>query len=224
MKLSEMSLEQRREYNRNAKRHQRAKEEAERMLRMIPNLRDYMMPEPQQKKLTEYSRGVEETIQAELGELSGQDTYIINGVADVAFGLENHVVQEVQNPSGILVGGHFCDAIASEAIEHVTRFPRLLQSIVFADLYTKFLNSVAKWTKKNEQYSDTEFVKDISREIAGSYVLPPLPEPKPEPNVIQEPPLPTVSQILYLGRIKLLDQLQSQLLPPEARRYLDGAM
>jgi hypothetical protein len=225
MKLSEMSPEKRREYNRNAKRQQRAKEKAERMRSMIPLARDYVMSEPEQKQLTEYSDQVAKTIQAELDELSEKDVYIITGVTSVLFGLENALTQIVNDPVGIIVGGWFPDAAAAEAIEHVHRFPRLVQSTVFTDLYIKFLNEVAKWIKRNEEYSSPEFVQDVKSEIAGTYVLPPLPEPKLEPPKIQEPPVPSFAEVLEQGRIRLLTELQEirvqePNVSPEAQRYL----
>jgi hypothetical protein len=228
MKLSEMNPEQRREYNRNAKRQQRAKEEAERMRSMVPLARDYMMPESQQKKLTEYSHGLQKTIAADLNleTLPGPDMYIVDAVASVLFGLENSVTQIVNDPVGVIVCGWFPDAAASEAIEHVHRFPKILQSTTFSDLYNKFLHQVARWIKKNEKYSSPEFVRDIKAGIAGTYVLPPLPEPRPEPPKIPEIPAPSFLEVLEQGRIRLLTELQeirvqNPNVSPEAQRYLD---
>jgi hypothetical protein len=212
MKLSEMSPEQRRVYNRNAKRQQRTKEEAERMRSMIPLARDYKLPESQQTKLDQYSRDVAKTIAADLGleELPGPDMYIVDAVACTLFGLENNISQIVNEPSGIVVGGWFPDAAASEAIEHVHRVPRLLQSAVFADLYSRFLQAVVKWAKRSEQYATPEFIQELKREIAGTYVLPPLSEPKPEPQKMPAAPsVPSDAETLEQGRIKLLDQLQT---------------
>ena len=232
MKLSEMTSEQqeeKRKYDREAKQHQRAKEKTERMLRIIPNARDYRMPEEQQNKLGQHTHIVTKTVAAELGveKLSDPDQYIAAGVASVVFGLENQVTQIVYQPNGMLVGGWFPDAAASEAIEHVHRFPSLLQSTTFTDLYSKFLQAVVKWSKKHEHYSTPEFIQEIQAEIAGEYVLPRLPEPKPEPNKIQEAPsVPCDVEILERGRMQLLNQLsvQDPNLPPDARQYLDGTL
>jgi len=235
MKLSEMTSEQqeeKRKYDREAKQHQRAKEKTERMLRIIPNARDYRMPEEQQNKLGQHTHIVTKTVAAELGveKLSDPDQYIAAGVASVVFGLENQVTQIVYQPNGMLVGGWFPDAAASEAIEHVHRFPSLLQSRAFADLYSKFLQAVVKWSKKHEHYSTPEFIQEVQAELAGTYVLPPLPElqkpePMPEASVI-----PSDAEMLEQGRIRLLNQLQPQIhiqdpnLSPDARRYLDGTV
>ena len=232
MKLSDMTpeqQEQKRQYDREAKQRSRAKVRAEHMRCMIPLARNYKLPEEQQKKLSQYSRDITKAVQAELNleKLLGTDEYIVDAVACVLLGLENNFTQTVSQPDGMLIGGWFPDAAASEAIQHVHRFPRLLQSTVFADLYSKFIKSVAKWTTKNEHYSEREFVQDINREVAGTYVLRPLPElRRQEPNKIQASSVPSDAEILEQGRIQLLNRLsvQDPNLSPDARRYLDGTL
>ena len=231
MKLSEMNEEQRREYNRESKKRQRDRQRQEKEKLTIPNARDYVMPEPQEKELCQHSHAVAKIVAADLGleKLSGPDGYIVDAVACVLFGLENNFTQIVYQPNGMLVGGWFPDAAASEAIERVHRFPSLLQSTTFADLYRNFLHEVVKWSKKNEQCSTHEFIQEIQAEIAGEYVLPRLPEPKPQPNKIQEAPsVPSDAEMLEQGRIRLLNQLQTRFriqdpnVSPDARRFLDG--
>lgn len=241
MKLSEMTQEQqvaKRKYDREAKQRSRAKERQEKERLAIPNARDYVMPEQQQKKLTEYSDQVAKTIQTDLGleELARPDAYIVDAVACVTLGLENNFPQIVNNPEGMLVGGWFPDAAASETIEHVHRFPDLLNSPTFTELYKKFLQAVAKWAKRNEQYADREYIQELKQEIAGEYILPPpLPEPKPEPPKTTEQPLPSMAEILERGRIELLNRIQPESqsphtrvhdpnIAPDARRYLDGTL
>ena len=172
MRFSEMSPKQKREYNRLAKQRQRAKARADRTLRIIPNARDYAMPESQKQELSQRCETIKNTVAAELGveKLSYQEEYIVDAVASVLFGLENNITQIVQNPSGMLVGGWFPDSAASQAIEHVHGFPHLFGSATFVDLYRKFLHAVAEWSKKNEQYSISEFIQEIKAEIAGEYV------------------------------------------------------
>jgi len=226
--MNEQQREEKRKYDREAKQRQRAKEKIDRMLRVIPNARDYTMPEEQQKKLNQHSHAVTKTVAADLGleKLPGPDLYIVEAVACVLFGLENNFTQIVHAPFGMLVGGWFPDAAASEAIEHVHRFPSLLQSTTFADLYNKFLQAVVKWSKKNEQCSTPEFIQEVQAEIAGEYVLPQLLElPKAEPKP-EAPPVPSDAETLKRGRIQLLNQLsvQDPNLSPDARRYLDGTV
>jgi hypothetical protein len=214
MTLSEMTPEEReakRKYDREAKQRSRAKEKLERERLSIPNAHDYVIPDQQQKKLTEHSQELQKAIAADLGvkELAEPDEYIVTAVACVSFGLEHSISQIVYDPEGMLVGGWFPDAAASEAIEHVHRFPHLLQSVVFADVYSKFLKAVLNWSKKNEMYSTREFIRDLTAELAGTFVLPVRPElPNPEPIKIQEAPPVSYEQILEQGRLRLLAQLQ----------------
>src|SRR6267378_4187660 len=220
--------EQKRQYDREAKQRSRAKEKAERLRSMVPLARNYKIPEEQQKKLSQHSRDITKAVQADLNleKLPGTDEYIVGAVACVLFGLEHQFTQIVHDPCGMLVGGWFPDAAASEAIEHVHRFPSLLQSTTFADLYSKFLQAVVKWSKKNEQCSTPEFIQEVQAEIAGEYVLPQLLElPKAEPKP-EAPPVPSDAETLKRGRIQLLNQLsvQDPNLSPDARRYLDGTV
>ena len=173
MKPSEMNEEQRREYNRIAKQRQRDRQKQEKERLNIPNARDYVMPEHQQKQLNEYTRSVMTAIATDLNleKLTDPDEYIITGVSCVLFGIKHQFTQVVDDPSGMLVGGWFPDATASEAIKHVHRFPSLLGSSTFADLYWKFLHTVVKWSKENEQYVTPEFIQEVEAEIAGPYVL-----------------------------------------------------
>jgi len=82
MKPSEMNEEQRREYNRIAKQRQRDRQKQDKERLNIPNARDYVMPEHQQKQLDEYTRSVMTAIAADLNleKLTDPDEYIITGV------------------------------------------------------------------------------------------------------------------------------------------------
>src|SRR5882762_1350407 len=106
--------EEKRKYDREAKQRSRAKEKAERLRSMVPLARDYVMPEEQQKKLSQYSQGIQKAVQADLKSLSCMDEYIVEAVACVLYGLQHQFTQIVHGPSGMLVGGWFPDAAASE--------------------------------------------------------------------------------------------------------------
>src|SRR5467141_4885851 len=217
---SEQQREAKRTYDREAKQRSRAKQKDERLRSMVPLARNYKIPEEQQKKLSQRSRTVAKIVAADLGleKLSGPDGYIVDAVACVLFGLENNFTQIVYEPFGMLVGGWFPDAAASEAIEHVHRFPSLLQSTTFADLYSKFLQAVVKWSKKHEHYSTPEFIQEVKAEIAGTYVLRPLPEPETK-KIPELPSVPSDAVILERGRTQLFKQLSvDPNLPPDARR------
>jgi hypothetical protein len=173
------------------------KAEADRLSKITPKAHKYVMPEAQRKKLDANSHDLQKIIAAELAQEkpSEQDEYIVDAVADVSFGLENNFIQIVNDPEGMLVGGSwFPDAAGSEVVEYVHRFPALLKSATFADLYWKFLNAVAKWSKvtKNQYYVSPECVRDIQRELDGTYKLP---EPKPKtplPDREPQPPQPSI--------------------------------
>ena len=107
MKLKEMTPEQqeaKRKYDREAKRRQRDRQKQEKERLNIPNARDYMVPEHQQKQLDEYTRSVMTAIAADLNleKLTDPDEYIITGVSCVLFGMERQFAQVVDNPSGML--------------------------------------------------------------------------------------------------------------------------
>ena len=188
MRISEMTSEEQdrvRKYNREAKKRERDRDRQDKE----KSASLYELPEAQQKALRKHAQDTANTITADFGleKLPRPDGYIVDGVASVLCGLEKNFTQKVHNPPGILVGGYFPDAMASEAIEHVHRFPHLLNSVTFATLYDKFLQAVVKWSKKADDYATPEFVQDVKAELAGTYVLPRLPEiPKPEPEPVRE--------------------------------------
>ena len=174
MKLDEMTSEQRREYNRVKKQQQRDREREEAAAKRIPNANDFEMPEQKQKLLDQHSNEILKTVQAELPDhkFVTQDEYVIEAAAHVLFGLENDIVQKVVNPHGMLVGGHYPDAVANTAIAHVHRFPSLLGSATFKAMYGKLLPAVKAWDGKfNHAYSSHELMADIRAELDGTYVL-----------------------------------------------------
>jgi hypothetical protein len=84
------------------------------------------------------------------------------------FGLENNIVQKVVNPHGMLVGGHYPDAVASTAIEHVHRFLTPLGSATFKTMYEKLLRAVVAWDGKYQnRYSSPELMAGIRTELDG---------------------------------------------------------
>jgi hypothetical protein len=192
MKIADLSPEEQqrvRECNNERKRRQRNKEKAERLARQIPDAADYELPEVQQRALSEHSNSILKSIRAEV-DVTEQDIYVIDCIARVSLGLENNYAKKVNEPFGVLIGGYFPDAAWSTAIEHVHRFPSLLQSATFADLYHKFLAQVTKWNNQTHgAYSAPEFVADLKSEIAGTYVLPTstLPEPHKPPAPVEPP-------------------------------------
>jgi hypothetical protein len=223
----EEQLKAKREYDRKAKREQRSRERAKAVAAIVPKANKYILPEAQRMKLEKQLAQVMSAIQNELKELTPQDVFIIEQVSDVVVGIEQGFSQAVHEPEGILIGGHFPDAVASEAIEHTHRFPQVFESKAFSDLYRKFISAVAKWSKKNSQFVAPEFASDICRELDGSYKLPekikpapPLPEPQaPQPSIEQmgtklsEQLAGDYSQFIGSGHSDMA---------PEARKYLDG--
>jgi hypothetical protein len=196
MKIKEMAPEQRREYNRVQKQQQRDREREEAAAKRIPNANDFEMPEAKQKLLDQHSSDILKTVQAELPdhEFATQDEYVVEATAHVVFGLENNVVQKVVNPHGMLVGGHYPDAVASAAIEHVHRFPSLLGSATFKTMYEKLLRAVVAWDGKYQhRCSSPEHMADVRAELDGIYVLktpasPPVVPPAVPVNPVETTP------------------------------------
>jgi hypothetical protein len=234
MRISDMTPEQRREYNKSAKRKQRNQQKAEVLRRIIPRAKDFHMPDLDRRNVEAYSAQIVTAIQTELaqGKLSERDEYIVDAVACVMSGFENDFVQVVHDPSGMLVGGHFPDAVGADAVEYVHRFPELMKSKTFNELYNRFLREVVKWAKKNQQYVDAEFIQQMKAELVGTYQLSPLRD-IPKPDKPMEEPLPSMAEILERGRIELLRRIYHDAqspharvhdpnMAPDARRYLDG--
>jgi len=142
----------------------------------IPNANDFEMPEVKQNQLDQHSSEILKLVQAELPDhkFATQDKYVVEATAHVQFGLENNIVQKVVNPHGMLLGGHYPDAVASAAIEHVHRFQSLLGSATFKAMYDKLLPAVKAWDAKfNHAYPSHELMADIRAELDGNYILKP---------------------------------------------------
>jgi hypothetical protein len=221
-KLAEMSDVERRAYNVLAKRKSREKEKQARLAAMIPNARDYVLPETEVADILEFTRDTENAIRAELPELTEQDTLQITGLCSVLRGLEKNYTRNVTNPSGVLVGGYFPEAVGAGLVEHVHRYPGVLESPLFKKLYDTLLREILRWSKRNRASVTPELIADIQSEISGSYTLPPAPQilkaPEPAPP---EPTSPSFTQAVEQSQIRMLERLQGNL-SPEAQSYLNG--
>jgi hypothetical protein len=227
MKIKEMTPEQRREYNRVQKQQQRDREREEAAAKRIPNANDFEMPEAKQKLLDQHSSDILKTVRAELPDhkFATQDEYVVEATAHVLFGLENNVVQKVVNPHGMLVGGHYPDAVASTAIAHVHRFATLLDSATFKTMYEKLLRAVVAWDGKYQhRFSSPDLMGDIRSELDGTYVL-----KTPAASVAALPPssvkpTDTTPSDEQLER-KMLERRRAQQtlngVPLQARRFLE---
>jgi len=231
MKIKDMNPDQLREYNRIQKQNQRERERQEAAANRIPTANDFKMPEAKQKALDQNSIETMRVVKSELVGFKFQieDEYCVDGISNVLFGLENNILQKVQNPHGMLIGGHFPDAVASTAVEHVHRFPNLLGSATFKSLYDRFLRAVVSWDGKYQHaYSSPELIHDVKAELDGNYVLrtpartPAAPPPAPVEVPVEEPG-PTDEEIRRRGREQLLRQLEiSDLhIPPQALQFLE---
>jgi hypothetical protein len=231
MKLKDMTPEQRRDYNRIQKQQQRDREREEAAAKRIPNANDFKMPEVKQNQLDQHSSEIVKIVQAELPDhkFATQDEYVIEATAHVQFGLENNIVQKVVNPHGMLVGGHYPDAVASTTIEHVHRFPGLLGSATFKALYDKLVRAVKTWDGKfNHQCSSLELMADVRAELDGNYILKPKYAPAVPAQDVPEVPAdagsakPTTETYeQYRQRTRVQPQ-HPQYLTLEARNFLDG--
>jgi hypothetical protein len=130
---------------------------------------DYLIPKVQEEKISEYHKSILAQVTSELSELTQGDDYIIDGLARCSLALTNNWTKVVQNPSGILAGYYFPDAIAHEAVDHIRNHQtRLLESSTFSKLYPEFLAQVIRFFKseKNEKHQTPEFVDEAKRELA----------------------------------------------------------
>ena len=224
IKVADMTPEQKREYQRLAKRRSREKAKQKQLASQIPVALDYEPPQSQKDELAEHSRQIAATIAAELPtSLSFQGECVIEMASTILFAHERGWTKQVSSPYGVLYGSFYPDAAGAELIEHFHRFPNLAESQTFKDLYQRFLTLIHRLSRN--EWFDPNFAKDIEAEINGTYTLRPklaIPQPTPEPAPAPpQPRLPTDQEILEQGRIRLLEQLQPHL-PPEARNYLNG--
>jgi hypothetical protein len=175
--IKDLNPNEKRDYNRFAKKRQRAKEkaasEAKGEALRTPDAWSYQLPLYRQaqleKLIAETMTKISEETDIQGYAVTELDTFVIDAIVSVKFGFENSIGPKVvTKPDGMFVGGKFPDAAASNAIEHIHRFPNILQSKTFAQMYWTFLELVHKWSrvKKNEQYADVDFMRDINAELS----------------------------------------------------------
>jgi hypothetical protein len=231
MKLKEMTPEQRREYNREQKAKSRAaKKEAERNAQ-VPTAdqaaESFRAEYPERvKELDSYVQEFASKVSEELGRPleTIAEYFVIDRVPRCLLGLKRGWVQRVQIGAvvGELVGGmYFADA-CGDMVEDANRFG-LRKSPTFDSAYIELLELVVKRYGKIIPVSFD--IQAARAELDGKYKLPEPPEsPKPELIIIPDTPVPSDATTLEQGRIRLLNQLEVQTLPPDARRYLDGTL
>ena len=220
-KIAEMTVEERREYNLQAKRKSREKEKLERQASQIPVASDYELPQLQKDQLGARSQERIATIAGELThKLSAEDERMIHMMSDVLVAHERKWTKQVQ--SGVLYGNFHPDGAASEIIQHIHRNPSLQQSQKFNESYEQFLKLVRKLSQN--EWFDQHFALEIEAELNGTYVLTISVQPEPAPNSPAPEPrrFPTDQQVLAESRLRLLESLGQ--LDPTARQYLYGGV
>ena len=161
---------------------------------------------------------------------NSEEVSVVDRVARCLLGLKRGWVQEVTQPDGDLISGSYFADVSGDIVESA-HWHGLKESPAFVEPYTELLKLVGSRRYGNQPTEDAAIVK---AELAGTYVLPPLPElPKPEPQKVLEEPLPSMTEILERGRIELLSRVYPEgqqprahahdpNIAPAAQRYLDG--
>jgi len=183
-KIRDMSVDERRAYQRERKAASRSRQRAAREMTAIRNVAEYKIPEAWEVQLRAASQAADIAIRAELEQITDHDEYILTGISQVLHGLTNGYTQRVLNPIGIVVGTWFVDALGSEAVEYVHTNPVLLGSPTFREMYDEMLAEIVRWSKKQDPAFLTPlYVADVQAALAGQYQLPPEPNiPKPDPE------------------------------------------
>jgi hypothetical protein len=250
MKISEMTPEQKREYNRNQKRRSRANHKAAEYVSTYDEWTwhwDIRFPE-EAAEVREYEKQVGKKVAEELGRISTFETlgwsrekfaeafplgsgtpeaYALNQVTQTLFGFKKNTsvwVHEVVDPNGIIVSGsYFPDVLGSEIVSAAHGYG-LKTSQTFVSLYEELLQILDTRYGKEP----TEHSRAIKAELAGEYVLK-LPEAKPEPRpeAAKPEPKPTIST--PVTEPKIVQQIPSvnwsefnKHLDEQAGRYLAG--
>jgi len=144
----------------------------------IPDAWDYEMPAAWSEQLRKYHDEVSRKVLDELKLISlKDDSYLVEGVARITLAVEKNWTQRVDNPSGVLAGWYFPDAFASEVVRHIHK-TRLLDSPTFAELYKRFIKTVAAFCDKAPELMTQEYVKEIKQELAGTPTVEPSVQPK----------------------------------------------
>ena len=172
-RFKDLTVEEKRQYQREAKQRARAKQKA---ARYTPTANEasasFAANHPERvKELDEYAKDFAAKVSGELSQPGTIDEQVIDRVARCLLGLKRGWVQEVTSPDGELVSG-MCFADASgDMVESANRY-NLKQSPTFAALYCELLTLIDR--RYGGQPSKDAAI--IRAELTGTYVLPPPPE------------------------------------------------
>ena len=165
-KFKDLSADDRKRYQRDAKRRSRERQRLEQETNEIPLAADYSPPKEWERDLSKFSDETLRQVQAEIGPVTRMDKYIITGVAETSLGIEKNFLQKVQAPAGVLAGTWFIDAFGSEAVDYVHHNPALANSPTFRTLYEKLLLAVLSWSKQTNPGCVTkEFIANVEAEL-----------------------------------------------------------
>jgi hypothetical protein len=217
--LSPEEQERVRKYNRDQKRKSREKQKADHYIPTADEWTDSFaidfpekehtldtyVKEFQAKVVGELGRGLGAPQRDSPGNVTGWDNdeeFTVDRVARCLLGLKKNWIQQVRDPDGELVSGlYFADA-SGTIVESANRHS-LKNSPTFNTAYFELLKILDRRYGR-EQTGDAAIIR---AELAGTYILPPLPElpkpesSKPEPKKIQEAPsVPSDAEMLEAGQ------------------------
>ena len=183
----DMSEEERKAYNAHKKKQSRELQKKKKLVefhqavaaeveaRAFEQSDDIDVPVEQAEQLSRFSSLVKEQIQAEIGsDLTDygppNETYIVQGLAEISHGLEKKFILRAFNPFGVRVGNWYIDALGSEAIEFYRKNTRLNRSQKFLNLYRKTLKQIVDFFQqekgKNNGAAEAHWLEEIKRELA----------------------------------------------------------
>ena len=227
-RLAQMSEEERKEYDRQAKRRSREKARLEKQKLLTPSCEDYEQPAGQAQELWQHSQQVLAHVKSETSHaFTLEDDRVVSQMAQVLLAHKEHWLQRVHCPFSVLYGGIFIDATVSDAIHLAHRAPELLSSPTFSGLYQELLRVTQKLSQNS--WFDPGAAEDIDLELAGKFKLPPepvIPKAEPEPDIsiehFRESSRVPASRIPTAQDKEYYNNPLAQSLPPEARLFLDS--
>jgi hypothetical protein len=186
--IKELTLEQKRDYNRKAKAVSRNKKKKEKLeafhqavmaeveARTFEQPDEPEIPLDQKKQFEAHSAAVRQQVESEIGRVLNdygkpRELDVVLGLADASFGLEKKLILPSFNPYGVRCNFVFPETAVHSAIEFIRENPRspLVFSQTFKALYQKALAQVKAFfnIQKNTGAADPGCWADIQREAVS---------------------------------------------------------
>ena len=175
-RVPQQGTDERRAYNRDAKKRSRAKQKQEREAKERLTSREHcdaFFASRDYVRMSEYRKETAKKISEELEtDLNAQATEVVDFILSASFGFENKIMRQVTDPPGLMVGSLFPDVIGRHIVAGAHKYG-LERSATFSKVYRDLLRTLDQRFGKQLSKDPIEMqaALDIKSELVGEYAM-----------------------------------------------------